>query len=152
MLAFCLGCGGDAWKAETQPVEGHVTINGRPPAGAIVHLYPVGEAVDPRNSRPWGMVEEDGSFTLSTYEQGDGAPVGEYIFTIIWPLDPSVPVPTDRLGYAYSTPEKSDYRVRVVAGETELEPIEMTGVAVNENPGAGRRGAAGPPGPGAGAP
>lgn len=146
-LACCVGCSDD-WKADTQPVEGRVTINGEPPEGALVHLYPVGEKVDIRGSRPWGMVEADGTYTLSTYELGDGAPVGEYTFTITWPVDPSTPSPTDRLGYAYSSAEKSDYGVTVVEGVTELEPIEMTGVRVEENPQASRTGRPGPPGPG----
>ena len=147
-LAVCAGCGEEDWKAQTQPAEGHVTINGEPPEGALVHLYPAGEQIDIRGSRPWGMVEADGSYTLSTYEPGDGAPVGEYIFTITWPVDPSTPSPTDRLGYAYSRPEQSEHRVTVVEGESEVEPIEMTGVRVVEDPSRGgpRRGGV-PPGP-----
>lgn len=129
----CLGCGED-WHAETHPATGRVTINGQPPEGALVHLYPAGEKVDVRNSRPWGVVQEDGTFTLTTYELGDGAPEGEYHFTIVWPFDPKVPSPTDRLGYKYSRPEQSQWQVTVEEGQNDLPLVEITNVAVNRDP------------------
>jgi hypothetical protein len=131
-LISCLtniGCS-DNWQAETQPASGRVSINGQPPVGALVQLYPAGEKVDVRNSRPWGLVGNDGAFALSTYESGDGAPTGEYKFTIIWPVDPSSPAPTDRLNYQYSRPEQSTWSISIQEGENLLPPVDITGAKV----------------------
>jgi len=127
----CLGCGED-WQAETHPVIGRVNINGQAPEGAVVTLYTTGEKVDERNSRPWGVVQHDGSFTLTTYDKGDGAPVGTYKLTIKWPEDLSKPstAMTDRLGGKFARPEQSQWTVTIEEGNNELELIEITGVKV----------------------
>lgn len=125
-----LGCGGEAWHAETYPASGRITINGKPPAGAVVELRAVEEQPDVRNSRPWAVVREDGSYTLTTYEAGDGAPAGEYAVTIRWPPDVSQPSLADRLGGAFSRAERSRWNATISPGENELPPIEITGVKV----------------------
>ncbi|MFO0951873.1 MAG: hypothetical protein U0835_12120 [Isosphaeraceae bacterium] len=43
-----------------------------------------GEGGDAAASRPSGKVSEDGTFQLTTYEAGDGAPAGEYTATLQW--------------------------------------------------------------------
>jgi len=148
-----LGCGED-WQASTHPASGQVMINGAPPEGALVQLHPTGEGPDERNSRPWGLVQADGTFTLSTYESGDGAPAGAYKLTITWPVDPTVPSPSDRLGYRYARPERSPWRVEITEGENTLPPVELTGVAVDEDPSvsASPSANAAPPMPGVSAP
>lgn len=133
-LVSLTGCGGEDWQAETQPTAGRVTVNGEPPVGALVHLYAAGDGVDTRDSRPWGKIQEDGTFSLSTYEPMDGAPVGEYIFTIVWPEEPSKPSLFDRLGHKYAKPEQSQWRVTVREGENELPPIALEGVKVTMDP------------------
>lgn len=132
MLAIGLvgaGCG-DGWKAKTCPAAGRMTINGVAPEGARVHLHPVGVKVDQRNSSPWGVVQKDGTFTLSTYEKGDGAPPGEYKVTLRWPFEPDKPDLGDRLGFAFVKPEKSRWQVTIKDGDNELPPIEITGATV----------------------
>jgi len=133
------GCGGD-WKAETHPVSGRVIINGKAPQGAVVTLHAVGEKVDKRNSRPWGIVQDDGTFTLSTYERGDGAPAGEYDVTIKWPEDVTdlSKAMTDRLGGRYSQPEQSQWRVTVQEGNNVLKPIMLKNVKVDMSPGSAK--------------
>jgi len=133
VCALCAGCG-DNWQADTHPVTGRVTINGKPPTGALVHLYPVGERVDKRNSTPWGKVQPDGTFALTTYAPNDGAPLGEYFFTIVWPEDSSKPSLFDRLGRKYAKPEQSKWRATVEEGHNVLPPIEMTKVQVSMRP------------------
>lgn len=144
----CLGCGGD-WQAETHPAGGQISVNGEPPAGAVVELHATGEAVDVRNSRPWAIVQEDGSYTLSTYERNDGAPVGEYAVTVRWPPDVSQPSLSDRLNNAYVDPSRSQWKVTISEGDNELPPIEITGAKVLSEEQANRAGTA-PPGPGMG--
>ena len=142
--AACAGCGDD-WQAETHPARGRVTVNGQPPAGAIVELHSAGGKPDVRNSRPWAVVGDDGSYTLTTYEKGDGAPAGSYKVVVRWPPDVSQPSLADRLGGAFSTPQRSRWTVTVAEGENELPPIEITGAKVLSKEELSRRG--GPPGP-----
>lgn len=94
---FLAGCGGEAWHAETYPASGKVLINGEPAADVVVELRAVGEQPDSRGSRPWGIVQPDVTFLLTTYENGDGAPPGDYAVTLRWPSDISTPSHFDRL-------------------------------------------------------
>lgn len=151
VLCSCLGCGGEDWHADTHPARGRVTINGEPAEGAVVELHPQGERPDVRNSRPWAVVQQDGSYTLSTYETGDGAPAGAYAATVRWPPDVSQPSLADRLDGAYATPQRSRWTFDVVEGDNALPPIEIQGVAVQsqERADASRQA---PPGPAMGTP
>lgn len=144
-LPLCAGCGED-WQAETYPAHGRIAINGEPPAGAIVELRSVHAQPDVRDSRPWGVVDAEGRFVLSTYEAGDGAPRGEYKVIIRWPPDVTQPSLADRLGGAYATSDKSQWSVSIEEGENELPSIDITGakVASKEKAVAPRRA---PPGP-----
>ncbi|KAA5538878.1 hypothetical protein FYK55_25925 [Roseiconus nitratireducens] len=143
------GCGGEAWQAETYPARGQITINGEPPEGAVIELHSKGQQPDVRNSRPWGLVQPDGSFVLSTYESGDGAPAGEYAVVIRWPPDASQPSFADRLGGAYSTAQKSEWDFTITEGENQLPPIEIVGVNVQSKDDA-RPPQKAPPGPAVG--
>lgn len=127
-LAFCVlfaGCGGDDWEVATYPAQGRILINGEPPAGAVLELHAVGDEPDVRNSRPWAIVQDNGSFTLTTYESGDGAPAGEYAVTVRWPPDVAQPSLADRLGGAYATVERSPSKVTISRGENLIPPIEI---------------------------
>lgn len=140
----CAGCGED-WQAETYPAYGTITINGEPPVGALIQLHSTGDAKDKRDSLPWGLVQEDGSYTLSTYEMGDGAPTGEYAVTIRWSPNVNTPTLADRLNNAYDNPAKSEWKVTITDDENELPPIEITGAKVTNGNAGGRRRL--PPGP-----
>ena len=144
----CTGCGED-WQAQTYPAHGRITINGEPPAGAVVELRSTGEQPDVRNSRPWGIVQQDGTYTLSTYEQGDGAPAGDYKVVVRWPPDVSQPSLADRLSGAYASSEKSQWSVSITEGENQLPPIEIEGANVRSKELATAPRQA-PPGPGMG--
>ena len=141
--AALIGCGEKDWHAETHPTRGRVIINGQPAAGAVVELHSTGEKKpDVRNSRPWGIVQQDGTFTLSTYESGDGAPPGEYAITVRWPPDVNQPSLEDRLGGAYTKPDQSKWRATITEGDNELPPVEITGARVQAK---GQAGASSPP-------
>jgi hypothetical protein len=141
---ICLGCGGEDWQAATYPAAGQISINGQPPAGAVVELHSVGEKPDARNSRPWGIVQDDGTFTLSTYERGDGAPLGDYALTVRWPPDVSQPSLADRLGGAYTRAEGSPWRVTISEGSNELQKIEITNAKIDSKATSGVAGQAAP--------
>ena len=142
----CQGCGGEDWHAETYPAHGRITINGQPPAGAVIELHATGHRPDERNSRPWAVVQEDGTYVLSTYETGDGAPAGQYALTLRWSPDVTQPSLVDRLSGAYANPERSPYSVTISEGDNELPPVEITGARVlAKEAGAATGRPAGPP-------
>lgn len=144
--ALAAGCGGEEWQVATHPATGRITINGEAPAGALVQLHSIGGKVDERDSRPWGKVREDGTYSLSTYETGEGAPPGTYAITVTWPTDPKVPFAPDRLKYKYSRPEQSKWQATIKEGENEIPTIEIAGASIDD-PGkpSKRRGPSGPP-------
>lgn len=123
------GCSdSDGWKARTYPATGTVTINGKIPVNAIVNLMPVSKPVDSAESRPFGRVREDGTFSVRTYGSADGAPIGEYHLLITWP-QPGNPR-QDRLKGAFASPEKSQRTFTVEKGENQIPPIELANVDV----------------------
>jgi hypothetical protein len=74
LLMACLlpsGCG--PGRPAVVPVTGTVTVGGKPVAGATVLFQPTGGGVPGR-----GVTADDGGFTLTTFEQGDGAIVGRH--------------------------------------------------------------------------
>lgn len=141
------GCGGNDWHAETYPASGTVMINGEPAAGAVVELQPYGpEKPDARNSRPWAVVEADGSYTLTTYQKGDGAPVGKYKLTLRWPNDVTSMAQFDRLSGVYARPENAPLEVTIQPEENVLPAVELSNVRVL--PADAKPNVPGPPGPG----
>ena len=127
------GCGED-WQAATYPASGRLTINGQPATGALVQLVAAGQGPDVRNSRPWGMVGQDGSFQLATYDASAGAPPGDYYLTITWPVNPAVLGSPDRLKGKYASPSTSKWPITIKAEATVIPPIELNQVLVAQNP------------------
>jgi len=74
-------------KLDTYPVSGQVMVNGKPAVRAEVRMRPSKPLLDPmkRSVEPYGIVEADGMFRISTYRDKDGAPPGEYAITVVWP-------------------------------------------------------------------
>jgi hypothetical protein len=112
-----LGCGSSA--SAVYPVHGRVVdAAGKPAAGALVVFHPVNTAAptDKAPPKPVATVAEDGTFSMTTYVQHDGAPVGEYAVTITWirpkktPLDREGP---DLLDGRYADALKSEIRFTV---------------------------------------
>ncbi|MCA9068260.1 MAG: hypothetical protein KDA84_05020 [Planctomycetaceae bacterium] len=82
LAVFCLlglvGCGGSE-EFPTTPVSGKVTHNGQPVKGGSVTLMPVAKAEGKSAGKPaTGSVGDDGTFTLTTYKDKDGAVVGKH--------------------------------------------------------------------------
>lgn len=74
-LMLCSGCFGQK-GLETAPVTGVVTYNGKPLPYGRVSFRP--QAGSPAT----GDIQSDGSFSLSTYGNGDGAIVGTHQVSI----------------------------------------------------------------------
>jgi hypothetical protein len=120
---------GKGGRKPVYPVHGKVLDGSNKPAvGALVVFHPV-NATDDDPNKPRGYVEEDGSFALTTYDKGDGAPEGEYVATVEWRpprKTPFEPDPGDKLNGRYSDPKKSPHRFKVEKGAgNELPPIKV---------------------------
>jgi hypothetical protein len=123
------------------PVQGRLLVNARPAAGAMVYFRPE----DGSPAETWGTgyprarVGADGTFVVTTYSAGDGAPPGEYRLLVEW-LDGVPPSSADeegegeetdyadaedRLGGRYLDPATTPLRATVNDEATELPVIEL---------------------------
>ena len=76
-----------------------------------------------KGNKPFARVSEDGTFAVTTYDTGDGAPAGEFKVTVYWPADPDARGPSpDRLKGRYRDPESTALVATFVEGENA--PLE----------------------------
>lgn len=127
--ALLLGCGeAKPERVAVHPVTGTLTVKGQPATGAFVTLHPKAPLGD-NVPAPRANVSKDGTFALSTFDGGDGAPAGEYKVTIRWyklvKSGPDVSPGPNVIPAKYARPESSDLTVRIAAGENSLPPIKL---------------------------
>jgi hypothetical protein len=101
---------------------------GRPVANADIALFPEDPAA-PGTVRPKAKSAADGKFVVWTYVEGDGAPAGSYKVTVVHQevgvsKDTIVAKPND-LPEKYAKVNTTDLKVQVVAGQTEIPPLEL---------------------------
>jgi hypothetical protein len=121
-------CGGRA-RFPAYPVKGLVRFEGKPVEGARVFFHPREKTASPIDSYlPSGIVDADGSFELTTYEEGDGAPVGEYEVTITRRTEQakSDEDGDDLIPPLYGSPGTSPLRATVEATTNNLKPFILT--------------------------
>lgn len=82
LLLCVLACGCSRGPALV-PVDGKVTVAGKPAEGAVVMFHPE----DSTQSTASGVAGADGTFKLVSSAEA-GIPAGRYKVTVIWP-DPS---------------------------------------------------------------
>lgn len=134
-LLFLCGCSDGDARPDLHQVQGKLTINGEPAAGAMLVFHPAqGEEFDARGSRPRAKVDEDGNFHVTTYQSGDGAPAGDYQVAILWFDNPDSSTPWNKLGKRYANPSESDISVTVEEGNNLLTPIEIENVRITKRP------------------
>jgi hypothetical protein len=119
LVASCKGGG-----PKLHPARGKVMFQKQPAEGATVVFHPT----DPAAPKPSGRVTADGSFTLSTYPHGEGAPAGDYLVAVTWmpPNARDVENPKNRLPERYAQPGSSGLKATVKEGPNELEPFLLT--------------------------
>lgn len=71
-----IGCGKSGHELDTAPVTGIVKIDGTPATSGFINVVPS------KGRMARGTIESDGSFTLSTYSDGDGAQIGTHAVTV----------------------------------------------------------------------
>ena len=67
----------------TFPVTGKVLVGQEPASGAFVVFHPIAGEKSTFD-RPRAQVRPDGSFEVTTFLDGDGAPAGKYAVTVEW--------------------------------------------------------------------
>jgi hypothetical protein len=121
LLLAAGGCERQAGPRDTRlalyPVRGRVSVDGYPAEGAFVVFHPEHDPADPDHPRPHATVRAGGSFVLGTYEEGDGAPAGNYVVTVVWAAGPR---DGDRLAGRYSSPAHPQLRTVVLKGPNDL--------------------------------
>ena len=123
-LLTASGCG--ETRVPVYPVTGKVTFQGKPPVGARVVLHAANPS-DIDDVAPSGAVQSDGSFVITAYEPGDGAPEGEYTATLQWfklvgDAGGSAPGP-NVLPKKYANAATSPVKVSVATGPVQIPAI-----------------------------
>lgn len=125
-LSGC-GSGGDPDRLPVFPAKGHITFQGEPVPGAFVVLHPKHAPEGTETVRPRAQVNPDGSFELTSYETGDGAPAGEYAVTVQWHKlvkhGSDVAPGPNVLPKKYAGPQTSPLTVRIAEDQNDLAPI-----------------------------
>ena len=107
------GCGES--RPDTVPVSGVVKLNGKPLPNASVNFHPEeGRAAN-------GVTDQDGKFTLTTFETNDGAIVGNHTATVSIVSTEEVPE---------EIPENYDY---TTAGQSEENKTEIPDTYASAN-------------------
>jgi len=134
VLVALVGCGKSSAPDRTAvfPVHGAIFVAGKPATGAVVSFHPLGNS-NPRALRANGRVRDDGSFLLTTYVTGDGAPQGDYVVTVYWADPAKKPrnedeesdLPPDLLKGRFAKREASLLRAKVGAKPNEFVPVDL---------------------------
>lgn len=128
------GCGSSDLRQPTFPVTGSVLIDGKPLPEATVVFHALDKTNFKWQELPQAKTDADGKFTVFTYENGDGAPAGEYKVGIAL-LEPVADDGGDQvmrhknkfnLAQKYSDPEKSGITAKVSQGSNALPPFNVS--------------------------
>jgi hypothetical protein len=130
-VVLAAGCGEDkGFRKETYPVTGTVLVDGQPVGQVQVALHDV-QGIDKEHPTvTTGFTNDDGTFSLTTYEFGDGVPEGEYKVTFMLGQLNMVSMQyggPDKLNGRYNDPEKTEFRVKVEKGKpADMGKVELT--------------------------
>jgi hypothetical protein len=125
------GCGGGGDRKPVFPVHGKLLVDSKPAAKAVVCFHPLGPDGPVTGAgvpRPQGVVAEDGSFQLTTYDRNDGAPAGKYAVTVVWRTEPKGGDDNqqDLLPPRYVHPATSRLAAEVREGPTDLPAFNLS--------------------------
>jgi hypothetical protein len=127
-------------KSTLGKVAGSVTIDGKTLEEAgftsrdfVALLYDLKNPPSPKKPLPFTLINPDGSFEFSTYDKGDGVPVGSYMLLFDALKFSRAPKreyhEPDRLKDLYNDPEKSTFAIEVSEpGKTDYQfNLELEG-------------------------
>lgn len=100
-----IGCGSDPDKPKLGKISGVVTYKGQPVESGRVVFTPTGGGGTGQSAS--GMIGPDGSYTLTTFDEGDGAILGEHVVTVdVTEKDAVSPQPKPDGTIDYTMPKK----------------------------------------------
>jgi hypothetical protein len=148
-IAFCsltlaASCGSSKKMPEIKgklpvfPVQGKLTAQGKPLAGAFLVFYPIRDLPEgSAKTLPRARTLQDGTFSVSTYGANDGAPAGKYRVTVSWKgFDEGVTSQETRdsmpekLPANYQNSRRTKLRAEIAEGENSLPDFDLTDVQV----------------------
>jgi hypothetical protein len=124
MTAMFVGCEKREARLPTFKVSGKVVQKGKavPNATVIFHANRTEEGF----IKPRAITKPDGTFELTTYESGDGAPTGTYEVSIEqWLRAKPEESPENRLPPSLSNPTTSGLKATVADAVNDLSPFEL---------------------------
>jgi hypothetical protein len=121
---MAVGCGPPSYQLETAPVSGKVTLDGNPlPSGYVVIPTAKGRMAS-------GKLQSDGTFVLTTYDEGDGAQVGTHpVIVNELPPDEFSPIPKEQripIPARYGSAGTSGITIEVKPDEDNYLEITLT--------------------------
>lgn len=111
-LLILTGCGKGEDRVPTHPVTAVLRMDGEPFGPCSVMLYPSGTGRSVA-----GPADAQGKIVFGTYENGDGAPVGEYKVVVRGSMSAAPPKPIPDV---YSNPAQTKLRVTIMEGNNEI--------------------------------
>lgn len=122
-LALVSGCGGGDGRKETAKVVGTLEFDGKPVKGGSLTFSPTSESGSGNTGKPGvAKVGEDGTFSVSTYSDGDGAVVGKHTVSYTAPT-PEPTADTQGAGGGHEASKPSEY-AGLVPKEPEVTVLE----------------------------
>ena len=111
------------------PAKGAATLNGKPMAGASIVLYRADAGSTTRGVHSRAIVDEDGRFELGTLRPQDGAPIGNYVATIVWTkqtiTNSRVETSPNLAPAKYASRETTDLKVTITKGTNQIPAFEL---------------------------
>lgn len=124
----CVAAVGCSNQPQVAPVRGVVKLDGNPLPGGRIMFAPIASGENKIvGESAFGQIQQDGSFVLTTYKDGDGAVVGSHYPVVMEnrqeddPNSPHPTVPGPRIGVV----TMQDTILEVVAGKENEFTIEM---------------------------
>jgi hypothetical protein len=131
LAAVTLGCGSSGPpRKQTFVVKGKLVVDGQAPGSPIQIVCHPTAGMD-TNMPTFSQTESlpDGTFEISTYQAGDGVPVGDYVLTMSWQemnlISRSYTGP-DKLHKKYVDPAASEFKFTVKDKPVDLGELAIT--------------------------
>lgn len=122
LLLSTAGCGPTGKRIATAPVQGKITYKGSPVTTGTVMFVPTSGGPPAT-----GEIQPDGTYSLKTYDPGDGAVLGNHTVAVTamdlpagTPEDP-VAAPTMLVPAEFGNPSTSGLTAEVAEGDNALD-------------------------------
>ena len=131
-LLAATGCPAQNERNEKQvfKIKGTVTVDGTPTPDIQIALHDKAGLDTQQPTFPQGFTDAEGNIRISTYEEGDGAPAGEYSVTFALQefnlMSRSYAGP-DKLKKKYSDPKNTPFSITLGPDQpNDLGKVELT--------------------------